>query len=73
MKRVRVIDALGIPEKGQTRMASSSKKRTTMAKLNRENAVRERRLRKQAKRDARKQAAAGPARTPSDAPSDDGR
>jgi hypothetical protein len=39
-------------------MASSSKKRTTMAKLNRENAVRERRVRKQAKKDARKQAAA---------------
>jgi hypothetical protein len=39
-------------------MASSSKKKTTMAKLNRENAVRERRLRKQAKKDARKQAAA---------------
>jgi hypothetical protein len=38
-------------------MASSSKKRTTMAKLNRENAVRERRMRKQAKKDARKQAA----------------
>jgi len=41
-------------------MASSSKKRTTMAKLNRENAVRERRARKQAKKDARKQAPAGP-------------
>jgi hypothetical protein len=39
-------------------MASSSKKKTTMAKMNRENAVRERRLRKQAKKDARKQAAA---------------
>jgi hypothetical protein len=39
-------------------MASSSKKRTTMAKLARENALRERRLRKQAKKDARKQAAA---------------
>ena len=38
-------------------MASSSKKKTTMAKLNRETAVRERRLRKQAKKDARKQAA----------------
>jgi hypothetical protein len=35
-------------------MASSSKKRTTMAKINRENAVRERRLRKQARKDARK-------------------
>jgi hypothetical protein len=41
-------------------MASSSKKRTTMAKLNRENAVRERRARKQAKRDARKQVTANP-------------
>jgi hypothetical protein len=41
-------------------MASSSKKRTTMAKHNRENAVRERRARKQAKKDARKQAAAAP-------------
>jgi len=54
-------------------MASSSKKRTTMAKLNREHAVRERRLRKQAKRDAKKQAAAGSGRAPSDAPIDDGR
>jgi hypothetical protein len=39
-------------------MAGNAKKKTTMAKLNRENAVRERRLRKQAKKDARKQAAA---------------
>jgi hypothetical protein len=39
-------------------MASSSKKRTTMAKLNRENALRERRLLKQARKDARKLAAA---------------
>jgi hypothetical protein len=31
-----------------------------MAKLNRETALRERRLRKQAKKDARKQAAAAP-------------
>jgi hypothetical protein len=54
-------------------MASSSKKRTTMAKLNRENAVRERRLRKQAKRDARKHAAADSGRTPGDAPADHGR
>jgi hypothetical protein len=46
-------------------MASSSKKKTTIAKLNRETAVRERRLRKQAKKDARKQAAAAP---PSEAP-----
>jgi hypothetical protein len=47
-------------------MASNSKKRTTMAKMNRENAVRERRLRKQARKDARKQAAADPASQASD-------
>jgi len=45
-------------------MASSSKKKTTMAKINRENAVRERRLRKQARKDARKQAAADVANAP---------
>jgi hypothetical protein len=50
-------------------MASSSKKKTTMAKLNREAAVRERRLRKQAKKDARRQATAGPPSVPSDTPS----
>jgi hypothetical protein len=50
-------------------MASSSKKKTTMAKLNRENAVRERRLRKQAKKDARRQAAAGPPSGAPDTPS----
>jgi hypothetical protein len=49
-------------------MASNSKKKTTMAKLNRENAVRERRLRKQAKKDARKQAAAEPPSEPGDTP-----
>jgi hypothetical protein len=37
-------------------MASSGKKKTTMAKLTRENKLRERRLDKQAKKDARKQA-----------------
>ncbi|MGH2946874.1 MAG: hypothetical protein ACRDPC_11535 [Solirubrobacteraceae bacterium] len=53
-------------------MASNAKKKTTMAKLNRENAVRERRLRKQAKKDARKQAAAaGPPSAPSDTPAGD--
>jgi hypothetical protein len=46
-------------------MASSSKRKTTMAKLNRERAVVERRLRKQAKKDARKQAAAAAAASPS--------
>jgi hypothetical protein len=39
-------------------MASGSKKKTTMAKRNRENALRERRLRKEAKKAARKLAAA---------------
>jgi U3 small nucleolar ribonucleoprotein component len=38
-------------------MASGGKKRTTMAKLNREQKLRERRLDKQARKDARKQAA----------------
>ena len=41
-------------------MASSSKKKTTMAKMNREASVRDKRLRKQAKKDARKLAALEP-------------
>jgi hypothetical protein len=54
-------------------MASSSKKKTTMAKLNRETAVRERRLRKQAKKDARKQAAADGLTAPAEPrPEDEG-
>lgn len=52
-------------------MASSSKKKTTFAKMNRETAVRERRLQKQAKKDARKQAAALPPDSPSDTPTGD--
>jgi hypothetical protein len=39
-------------------MASSAKKRTTMAKLNRENKLRERRADKQARKEARREAAA---------------
>lgn len=39
-------------------MGSSGKKRMTMAKLNRENKLRERRTEKQARKDARKRAAA---------------
>jgi hypothetical protein len=39
-------------------MGSNSKKRTTMAKLNRETRLRERRFEKAAKKDARKRAAA---------------
>jgi hypothetical protein len=46
-------------------MASSGKRKTTMAKLNRERKLVERRLEKQAKKDARKRASAYP-----DAPSD---
>ncbi len=38
-------------------MASRSKRKTTMAKLNRERRLQERRLEKQAKKAARKQAA----------------
>ncbi|MEA2314632.1 MAG: Cold-shock DNA-binding domain [Solirubrobacteraceae bacterium] len=44
--------------KGRKDMASSGKKKTTMAKLTRESRLRERRLDKQAKKDARKQAPA---------------
>jgi hypothetical protein len=52
-------------------MASSAKKKTTMAKINRENAVRERRLRKQARKNARKQAAAEAATPPAETPAHD--
>jgi hypothetical protein len=47
-------------------MASSGKKKTTMAKLNRESKMRERRLDKQARKDARKYAAANPTETPAE-------
>ena len=47
-------------------MASSGKKKTTMAKLNRESRLRERRLDKQARKDARKHAAAHPPVAPAD-------
>lgn len=39
-------------------MASSGKKKTTMAKLTRESRLRDRRVEKKARKDARKQAAA---------------
>jgi uncharacterized protein HemY len=48
-------------------MASSSKKRTTMAKLNRERALIEKRQEKAARKAARKLAAASPT-APSEAP-----
>ena len=46
-------------------MGSNGKKKTTMAKLNRERAVLEKRHRKQAKKLARKQEAAAAADAPS--------
>jgi hypothetical protein len=57
-------------------MGSSGKKKTTMAKLNRERKLRERRIDKQAKKDARKEAAANPSMEVAgilagDAPADD--
>ena len=54
-------------------MASSSKKRTTMAKMNRENAVREKRMRKAARKEARKLEDApdtAPASEPRELPTD---
>lgn len=47
-------------------MASSGKRKTTMAKLNRERRLVERRLEKQAKKLARKQASAHHPRPPDD-------
>jgi hypothetical protein len=47
-------------------MASSGKRKTTMAKLNRERRLLERRHEKQAKKVARKQAAANNADQPAD-------
>jgi len=53
-------------------MASNSKKGTTIAKRNRERRLIERRMAKQAKKLARKQAAASPD-TPEGPPADDDR
>ena len=51
-------------------MASSGKKKTTMAKLDRERRMRERRMDKQARKDARKHAAANPVEPSDDALTD---
>jgi hypothetical protein len=48
-------------------MASSGKKKTTMAKLDRERRMRERRMDKQARKDARKLQAAQALEAPDDA------
>jgi hypothetical protein len=54
-------------------MGSNAKKKTTMAKLNRETRLRERRMEKQVRKAARKQAAASAAHEdrPSDTPAGD--
>jgi hypothetical protein len=52
-------------------MASSGKKKTTMAKLTRESRLRERRLEKKAKKEARKQASAQHPGQPDDAATSD--
>jgi hypothetical protein len=49
-------------------MASSGKRKTTMAKLNRERRLLERRIEKKAKKDARKREAALHPGEPTDAP-----
>jgi hypothetical protein len=54
-------------------MGSNSKKRTTMAKLNRETRLRERRFEKQARKAARKLASSDQAAAASEALTDDER
>ena len=49
-------------------MASSGKRKTTFAKLARESRLRERRIEKQAKKDARKRSSENPASRVADAP-----
>ena len=51
-------------------MASSGKRKTTMAKLNRERRLLERRMEKQARKDLRKREAAENRRQLDDAPAD---
>jgi hypothetical protein len=63
---LRDIDALENFTTRRTGMASSGKRKTTMAKLNRERRLLERRLEKKAKKDARKQASAHHPGPPSD-------
>ena len=54
-------------------MASTSKRKTTMAKLNRERRLLERRLEKKAKKDARKRTAVNEPAHPSDVGTGDDR
>jgi hypothetical protein len=52
-------------------MASNAKRKTTMAKLNREAKLREKRADKQARKDARKHAAENPPVEPVELPADE--
>ena len=52
-------------------MASSNKRKTTMAKLNRERGLAERRLEKQARKAARKQAATHHEQAPGPSPAEE--
>ncbi|MFZ0376885.1 MAG: hypothetical protein WCD11_19705 [Solirubrobacteraceae bacterium] len=61
-----VIAALNTRGKDRRTMASTGKKKTTMAKLARESRLRERRVEKEARKQARKRAAAYPADQPSE-------
>jgi hypothetical protein len=54
-------------------MASSGKKKTTMAKLDRERKMREKRMDKQARKDARKYLAANPVEESAEPVHDDDR
>ena len=54
-------------------MASSTKQKTTMAKLARERALRERRELKQAKKQARRRGTVAPGETPAPGPPGDDR
>ena len=70
---MRNVNALDVPQLGRTGIASSGKRKTTMAKLNRERRLLERRLEKQAKKAARKQASADHLGEPSDTVTGDDR
>jgi hypothetical protein len=68
-----VVAPVEVNDQDGPKMGSNSKKRTTMAKLNRETRLRERRFEKQARKAARKLASADQAAAPGDALNDDGR
>jgi hypothetical protein len=67
---VHVVGVREFVETGRPNMASSGKRKTTMAKMNRERRLIERRLDKQARKDARKRASADHASPSDDRPTD---